>query len=199
MTNPSTGASRLSILAAFAAVAGIVGAVASVVVMLLGDGLLDRISTVEAPPTVNPVPTDSPNTGEPTSGPTASEPTASEPTTSTPPPTVDAPVSDDEDCYATARRGSLELPAGGSNAGGPNYTSAACRDLHITLTSVSHRTYAQACFESPNGDVTHCGREILLSYPDTWDTLATNVPAHSRWQLRMRSDGEDEPEFYYTQ
>jgi serine/threonine-protein kinase len=107
---------------------------------------------------------------------------------------------DGSSCYATALAGHFDLTDGDTIAGGPNYTSASCHDLHIKLTSAIYRTYARACFESPDGtDITHCGKWILLSYPNTWDTLATSVPAGSRWQLQMRADGEEHAKFSYTQ
>jgi serine/threonine protein kinase len=107
---------------------------------------------------------------------------------------------DGSTCYATALAGHFDLADGDTIAGGPNYTSASCNDLHIKLTSAIFRTYARACFESPDGSaITHCSKWILLSYPNTWDTLATSVPAGSRWQLQMRADGEERAKFAYTQ
>jgi hypothetical protein len=107
---------------------------------------------------------------------------------------------DGSGCYATALAGHFDLTDGDTIAGGPNYTSASCRDLHIKLTSAIYRTYARACFELPDGAaITHCGKWILLSYPNTWDTLATSVRAGSRWQLQMHADGDEHAKFSYTQ
>jgi serine/threonine-protein kinase len=148
-------------------------------------------------PSTAPASSVKPITTPPTTVPSKPKP---KPTRTSSPTKTRAPESDGAACYDTARLdGYLELRVGETNAGGPNYTSASCRDLHIKLTSAIYRTYARACFETANGSITHCGKWILLSYPDTWDTLATSVPAGSRWQLQMRADGDEDVEFHYTQ
>jgi len=106
---------------------------------------------------------------------------------------------DGSDCYETAEEVHLSLEADVPLARGPHYTSARCRDLHIKLTSATYRTQARACFDEPDETITECGKWILLSYPDTWDTLVTSVPAGSRWELQLSAEGDEDIVFSYTQ
>lgn len=102
-------------------------------------------------------------------------------------------------CYRTAVSGSLELQAGGATAGGPNFTSSACTGIHIMLTGATYQTWARSCLETPDGSrITSCSDWVYLSYPDTWDALSQSVPARSRWQLQMKSDGTHTVRFSYT-
>jgi hypothetical protein len=39
---------------------------------------------------------------------------------------------------------------------------------------------------------------VLLSYPNTWDTLSTSVPAGTRWQLQMYGEAAEQVAFSYT-
>jgi len=122
---------------------------------------------------------------------------------SAPPPAAPpaAPVRvDGSSCFATAIRGGLVLGSDEQrNAGGPNYTSAACRDIHIKLTSATYPTYARSCLETPDGSqITECSGWVRLSYPDTWDTLSEGVPAGTRWQIQMYAEAAQEVQFYYT-
>jgi hypothetical protein len=81
---------------------------------------------------------------------------------------------DGSSCYADAISGGLVLQ--NQNAGGPVFTSTACRSIHLKLTQATYRTYARSCLETPDGGTTGCSGWVYLSYPDTWDTLSTNVP-----------------------
>jgi hypothetical protein len=112
---------------------------------------------------------------------------------------ADKPVAQ-RSCFSTAISGGLTLGADQQhNAGGPNFTSSACTVIGIKLTGATYRTYARACLEAPDGSsITRCGGWLLLSYPDTWDTLMTGVPAGSRWQLQMYSLGAERADFLYT-
>lgn len=117
-----------------------------------------------------------------------------------PAPAVAPSRPDGSACFATAISGGLVL---GSNrqhiAGGPNFTSSACNAIHIKLTSALYRTYARSCLETSSGStITTCSGWILLSYPNTWDTLSTAVPGGSRWQIQMYSEGPERVAFYYT-
>jgi hypothetical protein len=110
------------------------------------------------------------------------------------------PVKDGPSCFGTAIGGAFELQPGVTVAGGPNYAaSGKCRDIHIKLTSALYRTYARSCLETANGSsITKCSSWILLSYPDTWDTMSTSVPAGSRWQLQMYAQGDESARFFYS-
>jgi serine/threonine protein kinase len=112
---------------------------------------------------------------------------------------ADKPVAQ-RSCVSTAISGGLTLGAEQQhNAGGPNFTSSACTVIEIKLTGATYRTYARACLEVPDGSsITRCGGWLLLSYPNTWDTLMTGVPAGSRWQLQMYSLGAERADFLYT-
>ncbi len=108
---------------------------------------------------------------------------------------------DGQACFATARNdGRLTLDADQAvTAGGPNYVSAPCRAIHLKLTSATYRTYARSCLETASGAATiSCSRWVLLSYPDTWDTLSTSVQAGARWRLEMYGLGPEEVRFSYT-
>jgi hypothetical protein len=118
------------------------------------------------------------------------------------PPAPKPPVnhSDGTACYATAIPGGLVLGDNQQhNAGGPNFTSSACGAIHIKLTSAVYRTHARSCLETASGSaITSCSSWILLSYPDTWDTLSRNVPSGSRWQIQMYAEGPERVSFSYT-
>jgi hypothetical protein len=117
-------------------------------------------------------------------------------------PTAKPPAkkSDGSACFATAVRGGLTLGDNQQrNAGGPNFTSSACNAIHVKLTSATYRTYARSCLETASGSaITSCSSWKLLSYPDTWDTLSTNVPAGTRWQIQMYGTGPQRVAFSYT-
>ncbi len=110
------------------------------------------------------------------------------------------PRTDGEACFATAVDGGLVLGANRQhNAGGPNFTTDACGSIHIKLYSAVYRTYARSCLETASGSsITSCSGWILLSYPDTWDTLSRNVPGGTRWQIQMYAEGPEQVSFYYT-
>lgn len=102
-------------------------------------------------------------------------------------------------CYATAIDGGFSVGANEVVAGGPNFTSAACRDIHIRLTSAPGRTYARSCTETPDGGtVLGCSAWMALPAGGAWVTLSTSVPADTRWQLQMQADSAGELAFQYT-
>lgn len=112
---------------------------------------------------------------------------------------VAVPKADGSTCYGTAIDGGFTLGAGQARvAGGPNYTSAACSGIHLKLYSATYVTFARACLETSSESITRCGGWVRLSYPDTWDTLLTSVPAGSRWQLQMYGDAAQSVRFRYT-
>jgi hypothetical protein len=114
--------------------------------------------------------------------------------------TAKPPAKDGSACFATAVSGGFDLEQDTVIAGGPNYTSAACRDIHIKLTSATYRTYARSCTETADGgSIVGCSSWILLSYPDTWDTMSTGVAAGTRWQLQIRAEDAETIEFQYTE
>ncbi|MEU0558146.1 protein kinase [Dactylosporangium sp. NPDC006015] len=118
-----------------------------------------------------------------------------------PGPATGKPVSsnDGDGCYATAVDGGFNVAANEVVARGPNFTSAACRDIHIRLTSAPARTYARSCTETPDGaTVTGCSAWMALPGGGAWVTLSTAVPADSRWQLQMQAESAGELAFQYT-
>ncbi|MET0496615.1 MAG: protein kinase [Actinoplanes sp.] len=139
---------------------------------------------------------------------TGARPAAPRPTTpkaapKSKPKTVQTPTprrtADGSSCFSTAIKGGFELENGVHVAGGPNYTSSKCRDIHIKLTSAITWTYARSCLETADGGrITKCSGWVYLSYPNTWDTLSTNVPAGTRWQLQMYARGDESARFSYT-
>jgi hypothetical protein len=140
-------------------------------------------------------------TGGGSAGRTAAPPTPEATTKPKAKPTPAAkPATDGSSCFGTAISGGFELKVGVTVAGGPNYAaSGKCRDIHIKLTSAVYRTYARSCLEKADGSsITKCSSWILLSYPDTWDTLSSSVPAGSRWQLQMYALGDESARFFYT-
>jgi hypothetical protein len=133
--------------------------------------------------------------------PSTSAPTEPPPAVPEPPPAVpEPPAADGSACFATAIHGGFDLGDNEShNAGGPNFTSSACNDIHVKLTSARYRTYARSCLEVADGSsITSCSSWILLSYPDTWDTLSVDVPAGSRWQIQMYALSAETVAFSYT-
>jgi hypothetical protein len=117
-----------------------------------------------------------------------------------PKPTSAPPKVDGAACFATDIHGGFTLPDDRQViAGGPNFTSSACNNIHIKLTSAKYSTYSRSCLETADGsNITSCSSWIKLSFPDTWDTLSRNVPGGSRWQLQMYSIGPEVVVFHYT-
>jgi serine/threonine protein kinase len=108
-------------------------------------------------------------------------------------------AADGSSCFATAVRGSFDLKNGVTVAGGPNYTSSSCRDIHIKLTTAITWTYARSCLETADGSrITKCSGWVFLSYPESWDTLSRSVPGGTRWQLQMYALGDGTVRFSYT-
>ena len=107
---------------------------------------------------------------------------------------------DGNPCFSRAIPGVLVLPDGEAvNIGGPMYESAYCSSIHIKLTSALYRTYARSCLETPDGQtITNCSNWILLSYPNTYDTLSTGVPVDTRWVLEMYSTGPETARYYFA-
>jgi hypothetical protein len=114
--------------------------------------------------------------------------------------TSDAPVnlgSDGASCFSAAGPGSLVLNT--QNAGGPMFTSTACRSIHLKLTGATYVTYARSCLQNASGSaVTSCSGWVRLSYPDTWDTLSQDVPDGTRWRLDMYSDGAETATYMFA-
>lgn len=137
-------------------------------------------------------------TAGPTAAPATRKPTLRVSPAATLAATVKAP--DGSACFGTAVTGGFDLAGDTVIAGGPNYTTAKCRDIHIKLTSATYRTYARSCTEtSDGGSIVGCSGWILLSYPDTWDTMSTGVADGTRWQLQMRAEDAETVEFQYTE
>jgi serine/threonine protein kinase len=166
-------------------------------------------ASTPVPPPPSPTLTSSPSP-TPTLVPSTHPATSQVPTTAGPPPpntTTPAPVPppppppDDEACLRTATAGDLSFGSGkaAANALGPIFTSDACSDIHLKLTSATYRTYARACLEVPDGSsATSCGDWVFLSYPDIWDTLYHHAPAGSRWKLEMYGAAAETVTFFYT-
>ncbi|MFI5894724.1 protein kinase [Actinoplanes sp. NPDC051513] len=154
-------------------------------------------TTSPATPPAGSRPTPAPAPVTASAGPKA-RPATTKPTSRASTAAVKAP--DGSDCFDTAVSGSFDLEQDTMIAGGPNYTSAACHDIHIKLTSATYRTYARSCTETADGgSIVGCSTWILLSYADTWDTLSTGVAGGSRWQLQMRAEDAETVEFQYTE
>jgi hypothetical protein len=156
-------------------------------------------ATTETPPSPTPgqsstPPSDAKETARP-------DPTAG---AETKPPTdakKKTPAGDGAACYRTAVIGGFKLDKPMEVvAGGPNYTSDACKDIHIMLTRATAPTYARSCLETKDGaTITACSDWVRLQYPDRWDTLSTSVAAGTRWQVQMYSEAAGPVNFRYTE
>lgn len=105
---------------------------------------------------------------------------------------------EDVECDADVEQGHLNLTTDVVLALGSWTTEPACHTIQVRLTTATYRTHARACLETTDGSSLDCGRWVLLSYPDTWDTLAEDVASGTRWQLQMKADGDEQTVFDFT-
>jgi serine/threonine protein kinase len=106
---------------------------------------------------------------------------------------------DSAGCFATAVSGGLDISAGSTAAGGPNFLDQACRDIHLKLTAATAPTQARSCVETADGNTTlSCSGWVQLRKLGDWYTLSTGVAPGSRYRLEMRSDSAERADFLFT-
>jgi hypothetical protein len=109
-----------------------------------------------------------------------------------------SPTHGEAGCIATALTGSLSIPPEGTNAGGPNFTTASCDRILLRLTDSTVAASARACLEAPEASSTiRCGDWVPLSLR-RWATLLGDVQAGSRWRLEIYASGGGSVRFEYT-